>query len=158
MTDLDSGKLRSVIEMAGAAAVLLGLIFVGLELKQNTATMSAEAVFQLNASTNDLHLAMAQDSELSELVHKGLEDPASLSDIERRMFVSWMRVRFNLAEAAWIYRNKGLLDEADAAGYQGSICDTMSRNGARWFWESKFGNYAEGFINDVEKWCGLASE
>ena len=158
MTDLDSGKLRSVIEMAGAAAVLLGLIFVGLELKQNTAAMSAQAVFQLNASSNDNHLAMAQDSELSELVHKGFEDPESLSDIERRMFVSWMRLRFNIAEAAWIYRNKGLLDEADAAGYQGSICDTMSRNGARWFWESKFGNYAEGFVNDVEKWCGLASE
>ncbi len=158
MTDLDSGKLRSVIEMAGAAAILLGLVFVGLELKQNTAAMSAQAVFQLNVSANENHRAMAQDSELSELVHKGYEDPESLSDIERRMFVSWMRLRFNIAEAAWIYRNKGLLDEADAAGYQGSICDTMSRNGARWFWESKIGNYAEGFVNDVEKWCGLASE
>lgn len=55
MTDLDGGKLRFVIEMAGAAAVLLGLIFVGIELKQNTATMSAQAVYQLNASSNDIH-------------------------------------------------------------------------------------------------------
>ncbi len=100
MTDLDSGKLRSVIEMAGAAAVLLGLIFVGLELRQNTAAMSAQAVFQLNDSANESHRLMAQDSELAELVHEGHEDPESLSDLERRMFIRWMRARFNLAEAA----------------------------------------------------------
>ena len=158
MTVWDSGKIRSLIEMAGAAAVLLGLIFVGLELRQNTAAMSAQAVFQLNDSANESHRLMAQDSELAELVHEGHEDPESLSDLERRMFIRWMRARFNLAEAAWIYRNKGLIDEADAAGYQGAICDTMSRKGARWFWDNDFGNYADGFVEDVEKWCGLASE
>ncbi len=61
MTDWDSEKLRSVFEMAGAAAVLLGLIFVGLELKQKAA-MSAQAVFQLNDSADESHRLVAYDS------------------------------------------------------------------------------------------------
>ena len=153
MRDWSSGKIRVISELAGAAAVLLGLIFVGLELRQNTAALSAQAIFELNTSSNDNHRLMAQDDALEELVNNGYKDPDSLSESDRRRFVRYMRIRFNIAEAEWMYHKKGIIDESDAAGYRNALCDDLSRKGARWFWDNAFGNYAEGFVEDVEAWC-----
>ena len=154
MTD-GSGRnhLRVIFEIAGAVAVLLGLVFVGLELRQNTAAMTAQAVFELNNSANESHRLLAQDESLEQLVNSGYEDPTLLSETERRRFVRWMRVRFNALEAAWMYRDKGLLDESEWAGYRGGLCRTLSREGARWFWDAEIGSYAEGFVEDAEAWC-----
>ena len=153
MRDLSSGKLRVIFELAGATAVLLGLIFVGLELRQNTAALSAQAIFELNNSGNDNHRLAVQDESLEELIHNGHKDPDSLSESDRRRYVRWMRMRFNAAEAAWIYQNKGLLNESEYAGYRSGLCGDLSRKGARWFWDNKFGNYVEGFVADVEASC-----
>ena len=153
MTDWIDGKVKVILELTGVVAIFLGLVFVGLELSQNTAVASAQAIFQLNNSSNGNHILIAQDPVLAELVNKGYEDPESLSDIERRMFVRWMRVRFNLMEASWLYYEKGLVDEGDFAGIRGSICETMSLKGARWFWDNGIGNYADGFVEDVNNWC-----
>jgi hypothetical protein len=146
-------KLRSVVELAGAAGVILGLVFVGLELRQNTAVSSAQAVLDLNGIGSEIHLALAQDADLERLVHAGYEDPNSLTEDERRRFVRWLRVRINAYEVAWMYQREGLLTRAEAAGYRSATCEILGREGARWFWEAELGNYAQGFVEDVNAWC-----
>ena len=158
MTDWGNGKLRNLVEMAGAGAIFLGLIFVGLELQQNTAALSAQAIFLLNDSANADHRSVAQDPVLAELVYKGYEDPESLNDNERHRFTHWLNAVFNSHESAWLYHRKGLIQESDYAGWKGSTCYILSFNGARWYWTNNLGNYADGFIEDVEEWCGLVTE
>lgn len=146
-------NLRGLVEIIGLVAVLLGLVFVGLELRQNTAALSAQAVFELNDSSNESHRALAQDAALAALVSKGYENPAALTDLELERYARWMRVRFNLAEAGWLYQEQGLIDDGDSAGIRGSICADLEKEGAKWFWESNIGNYALGFAEDVTAWC-----
>jgi len=65
MTKIDwsMGKLRALIELAGAGAVLLGLIFVGYEPRQNTAAVQAATLQSMvDLSTNAL-LDAATNSE-----------------------------------------------------------------------------------------------
>jgi hypothetical protein len=106
MSERSGGNLRVIFELAGAVAVLVGLVFVGLELRQNTAALSAQAVFELNNIGSDSHRLLAQDGSLEKLVHNGYEDPNSLSEDERRRFVRWISVTFNIFDAAWMYQNK----------------------------------------------------
>ena len=158
MSDSSPRNMKTVIEAAAAIAVLLGLIFVGLELKQNTVALSAQAIFQLNDNANADHRSVAQDPVLAELVYKGYEEPDSLTDNERHRFTHWMKAVFNTHESAWLYHRKGILEEGDFAGWKGSTCSILSYDGARWFWKGNFGIYPDGFVDDVEKWCGLASK
>lgn len=146
-------RLRSIVELAGAAGVVLGLVFVGLELRQSTAVSSAQAVLDLNGIGNEIHMTLAQDADLERLVQAGYADPNSLSEDERRRFVRLLRVRINTFEVAWMYQEKGLLSGTEAAGYRSATCETLAREGARWFWEAEMGNYAGGFVEDVEAWC-----
>ena len=45
MSDRNRKNVKSIIELIGAVAVLIGLVFVGLELRQNTVAVQA-ATFQ----------------------------------------------------------------------------------------------------------------
>ena len=65
MSDSSARNLKTVIEAAGAGAVLLGLIFVGLEVKQNTAAMQAATIQGLaDSSQEQLLLLRCQEGDL----------------------------------------------------------------------------------------------
>lgn len=153
MSIWDSGNFKRVVEIASAVAVVLGLIFVGLELKQNTAAISAQAIFELNASSNEAFREVAQNPDLADLLSRGYADPQSLNSNERDRFHYWLRSVFNLNESAYLYYKKGLIEESDYAGWRGSLCELLRRNGAKQFWTGNIGNYADGFVEDVNDWC-----
>ena len=54
-------------------AVVVSLVFVGSELRLNTAAVSSESAYQLNLSMDSRYRMMAQDAGLAELVTKGYE-------------------------------------------------------------------------------------
>lgn len=153
MSIWDSERFKVLVEIASASAVVLGLVFVGLELKQNTAATSGQVFFQLNEQSSASKITFAQDAELADLVMRGNDDPESLSEIERARYIDWTRARFNFLEAYWVYRKKGLIDDSDSAGMQGSICDTFAVKGTKWSWRKHLGNYTAGFVEDVERMC-----
>ena len=93
MSAWDSGKLRTIVELSSAGAVLLGLVFVGMELRQNTSVVSAQAVHDLNESANNAMLQLAQDADLADLTLRGNENPRALNDTERQQYNAWMLVR-----------------------------------------------------------------
>jgi hypothetical protein len=149
----DSGRFKGLVEITSAVAVVLGLIFVGLELKQNTAAISAQAIFELNASSNEAFREVAQNPELADLLNRGYADPQTLDTNERYRFNYWLRSVFNANESAYLYYKKGLIEESDFAGWRGALCGLLRRKGAEQFWTGNLGNYADGFVEDVNDWC-----
>ena len=82
MSDWNSGKLRAFVELAGAVAVLLGLIFVGLELRQNTAAVQASTLQgMIDLSTNYL-INTSLDPEFLRVFSKAQADPNQLDETE----------------------------------------------------------------------------
>ena len=74
---MNADKLRGVLELIGSGAVLLGLIFVGLELRQNTAAVEAASLqSQTDASTEFLTL-VASDGELARIWIEAPRDPGA---------------------------------------------------------------------------------
>lgn len=73
---------KSALEVLSAVAVLLGLAFVGFELRQNTAAVEASS----RQSTSDASVAwlltIASDPELAHLWGVASKDLQNLSDTE----------------------------------------------------------------------------
>ena len=153
MTILENGRFKALIEVTGVVAVVLGLVFVGLELNQNTAVISAQAIFELNASSNEAFREVAQNPDLADLLDRGYADPDSLNANELDRFNYWLRAVFNANESAYLYYKKGLIEEGDFAGWREALCALLQRKGAEQFWTGNLGNYAEGFVDDVNDWC-----
>jgi len=157
---VNNDKLNQWLATLANFGVVIGIIFLVIEIRQtsmqieqNTAAISGEAFFKLNENSSASKIIFAQDAELAAIVLKGNEDPVSLTEVERARYIDWTRARFNFLEAYWVYRRKGLIDDSDSAGMQGSICDTFAVKGTRWSWENHPGNYTAGFRKDVEQLC-----
>jgi hypothetical protein len=157
---MNNEKLNQWLTILANLGVVVGIIFLVVEIRQtstqiekNTAALSAQVFFQLNESSSISKRAIAQDAELAELLMRGDEDPESLTELERERFIQWTKARFNFLEAYWFYRAKGLIDDRDAAGMKGSICDAFAVKGYRWVWQNHLGNYTAGFVEDVENLC-----
>ena len=52
-------KLSTWAEVAGILALVVSLVFVGIEIRNNTAATSAQALLELNVAMNDVMLLQA---------------------------------------------------------------------------------------------------
>lgn len=146
-------EIKQLVEMFGITAVIISLVFVGYELRLNTAAVSSESAYQLNLSMDNRYRMMAQDPTLAELVTKGYDSPNLLTDLEKTQFEGWIRADLNMSEAAWFSYSRGLIPETDFNGYISSTCDRLTSNGGEWFWQNNSDKYASGFVEDVGNWC-----
>jgi len=127
MTEVSRGKLKSIIELSGAGAILVGLIFVGFELRQNTAAVHADTFQNLTELTTDSMLLLATDEELGRIVRKGRTDISSLDESEAFRFLQYRRVTWLRMQIAFLQWRRGALDDEDWEFYSQFLCRNYSR-------------------------------
>ena len=127
MANRDMGRLRGIIELIGAGAVLLGLIFVGIELRQNTAAVEAASIDGLTNLSQDFFLILASDQELARIWDIGQEDMSKLNESERSRFLWILRSRLVRWQSAFLQWRRGTLGDEDWAYYRALICDSTQQ-------------------------------
>jgi hypothetical protein len=74
-------RSRVLIEGVGLLGVVLSLVFVGVEIRQNTTAMRAATLQAVTSQVNDLNLAIATDSELAVLAARMLDGDLARDDL-----------------------------------------------------------------------------
>ena len=149
---------RVSLEVISASAVLLGLLFVGLELRHANKLAESEAVNSLNGMIVELNMAK-YEAPASEGLWANYflgqpfdETNLSPSDLEilGTNLISWM----SLYEAAWKYYETGILKEGEFAGYIEGACDELARGEfAKEFWKQNKSLFTEGYVQKLEATC-----
>lgn len=93
-----TSRLRNVVEVAGIIAVILTLVFVGYELRQNTSQMRAVASYSITQGVNLMNAGVYNDSSLAAILINGERDYASLDSVHRMRFDAFQFSRLNMAE------------------------------------------------------------
>ena len=115
----------------GSVAVLIGLIFVGLELRQNTAAMQAASLQnQTDASTNFLIL-VASDADLARIWIEGQDDPGNLNETDALRYYLFTRARWLRMQNAFLQWRRGMLTDDVWNYYERLICDPEATGGRR---------------------------
>ena len=65
---------REVFEIFGLIGVIGSLIFVGVEVRQNTAEIRGSTHQSVSEQVNELYLTIAEDERLSKLISEMMED------------------------------------------------------------------------------------
>ena len=90
--------------------VIAGLVFLGLEVRQNSSQMRTEASYTMNESINFLNSGLYSDPTLSSIVRRGEQNFSSLDDDEKYRFVAFELSRLNLAEYILDLEGEGVSD------------------------------------------------
>lgn len=144
-----SGK--TIRETLGFLGVIASLIFVGLEIHQNTLAARAAAIQESTNVAREQVLMLATDPELNRINMIGNEEPSRLN-VEEQARYRWMRVSFWWGMQG-LYRqwDLGVLPNEEWQAWYRVICSTLESPGQRAFWEEQ-GNsvYIPQFVEIVE--------
>ncbi|MCK5483070.1 MAG: hypothetical protein KAJ13_05180 [Gemmatimonadetes bacterium] len=95
---MDRKKADWGISLLANLGVLGGLVFVGLEIRQNTSQLRADASYSITTIVNEMNAGIYADSTLADLLLRGEENLDALNAIERRRFDAFQFSRLNVAE------------------------------------------------------------
>ena len=121
-----SGK--AVRETLGFLAVVAGLVFVGLEIRQNTAVARAEAYRDIAIFTTEMVNSMSEDREWIALYERIRRGEIDFTPEEMRLAIWRFDGLFRHAEMIWRQVENGVLPQsAMALVLEGALGSAFAR-------------------------------
>ena len=149
---MQTERLRGILDFAGGIAVLIGLVFVGLELRQNTAAVEAASLQNQTDASTDFLLMIAADEDLTRIWMDATKDPSQLSEIDSQRYFFITRSRWLRMQNAYLQWRRGTLTAEDWLFYSGLICDPDTEGTVLFThtWDQHRNQLTEGFVDYVE--------
>ena len=150
-------KLSALAETIGIASVVLSLIFVGYEIRQNTQATSAQAILEITALMGDQMNFYAQDPAYVDIqiaAEDSIEGLENLSRSERYRFWSATYSKWNVFEAAHVFHRKGLIEDSDFVSWTGAMCYWYLRPSDRALIDNKEIILLDSLVTYLDNNCG----
>jgi putative salt-induced outer membrane protein YdiY len=96
MTNLES--LANLGEIIGAVTVVVSLIYLAVQVRQNTQAQQTENFSRALDRVASIQATLSQDPEMSVIFSKGVSDPSDLTSRERMQFTWTMYELFGAFE------------------------------------------------------------
>jgi hypothetical protein len=104
-------------QIIGAIAVLASLVFVGVQVRQNTKSQKVVAVDSLSAAIAAINVPAMESPVLGEALAMATLDWAAASREQRIVAHYFLFSFFKLCESAWYQRRANVLDDAQWVGW-----------------------------------------
>ena len=86
--------IGAVAELIGAVGVIGSLVYLAVQIRQNTRSLRASAYQAITGHVGDINRALFENAEVAHIVDVGSQDRAKLSPEERRRFNAYQMMRF----------------------------------------------------------------
>jgi hypothetical protein len=144
----------AISQLVAAVAVILSLVFVGLQIKQNTRALQRTEHNSTTEQWTVIRQAIAQNRDIADLMTAGLQGERTLDSADQ------LRLDQMLAEQAWAAfhiwdrTQRGIFPKGTFEPTGGALLATLLRTpgGAAWWRSAKqAGNgFPPGFVADVD--------
>lgn len=147
--DLDS--LANLGEFVGGIFVLVTLIYLAYQIRQNTRSLRIENHARVLERMSNVQSRLAVDPELNHIFMVGAEDPARLTRAERIRFAWALYEMFGAAEFMYHQSRERALPAEVWARWEATLGWWMSHPGIRAWWTTKPAPLAKDFEAFVAK-------
>lgn len=113
-------KWALIAEIVGGTAVIISLIFVGLEIRQsseetvqNTIALEVGAYQDLISQISDMNILIIQDPEFAYLYSRMLSCEKPADDIEAQRIITFITLNIRHGDMAYKQFESGLIDQND---------------------------------------------
>jgi len=144
-------QLANIAEVFGMLVVAVTLIFLTLQMRQNTRALRSTTTQNANEMAVAIYNPIVADADLADLLLRGLRDPGVLTEAEMARFTAhWQNCFFTWQN--WFYqRHEGELDSGIWLGFSALLGDVFRTPGIQDFWKKRRHYFSEGFRDYLEK-------
>lgn len=153
--EVQASKLRlgdwaHIAEIIGAIAVVVSLIFVGLQISQNTAATRASASQAVHSAFADWYQSVQSDPALLSLSTRGMQDYDALSPTEKSQFIAlFMSFSLDTQDAFYKWRD-GSLDPELWRTWELVSMNLYSTPGGKAFWQERSYLFAQSYRDFIQ--------
>jgi hypothetical protein len=144
-------KRQEITEFVGVVAVVVGLVFVGLELRQNTTIQRINATQTLAAEYSDALEVMAYEGEAACIYALGINGLENLNEAERLRFFVQMFLIFRSAEQLHYYSLEGMVEPRVWRGFERQLNEVANLPGVRQWWTMRRSWYSDVFQSYIDE-------
>ncbi|WP_158913361.1 hypothetical protein [Caulobacter sp. S45] len=144
-------EISQISQTLGSAAVVASLIFVGVQLSQNTKATRASSHHAVSEALNRVNLLWARNGDVARIWLSGMQDRGALTPEDRWRFDSTLRAYLHVCETMYMQATLGAGDSSIVIAEETGIKSVFSSAGVKEWWvENPFG-FSPDFRSYVEK-------
>jgi hypothetical protein len=132
MTIMELGALG---EFVGAIAVVLTLVYLAVQVRQNTAGLRA-AAYQSWLTGKNSHQVVAAQPHMSAIIDAGIADSRNLDVDSWGAFVAFYRTGMQLAQASHLLHERGFLERELMEIEMKTAAGLLTFPGIRQWWDA----------------------
>lgn len=142
----------SIAEITGVVVVVVTLIYLSVQLRQNTQALHSSGAQATHDALGAYYLALARDGDLLDLFRSGTEDLTGLSDQESaQVYALWTYTLYNTQN--WLYQQRtSALDQELTDTWLASVSDNFHSAGFQQYWRHRrdyFSQRLQNYVDDV---------
>ena len=146
MTLLEWGALG---ELIGGIAIIVSLIYVGIQVKDNAGAVRSAAANDANVATQSWYMQIGSDRQTSELVYEALTSEVALSNQEEFQFLMMMHGSVLAFQNSYLLAEEGTIDFELRESATTAISGVKDLPGFRRYWRQRRSYLHSGFADYV---------
>ena len=144
------GKLKlsewaHVAEIFTSVVVIISLVYVGLEVNQNTQSLQNESYLSVMEVIIEGDNILATDAELNRIAMAANKAPSSVSAEEWSRYEHLMYPRFGIWEYLYLAKQQSAISDAQWLAFEPYFHNNFCHAGWKHFWEKNHWGYAGAF-------------
>ena len=143
--------LGNLGEFVSAVAVVVSVLYLAIQIRQNTRSLRAQAHQSITTHIAELNRTIVEYDEVAEILERGLEDPTVLTPAEARRFNAYNSARFRHYDNIYYQYRVGVLEESQWVGFSRMLRFHFMQAGLRRWWNDSTAFYSPEFVAYCEK-------
>ncbi len=137
-------SINYVGQTIAAVAVVVSLLFVGVQIRNNTSATKAASHGAVSTALNEINRMFAENADVTKIWLSGMNDRQALTQEERWRFDATARAYFHVCETMFIQARLGAGDKGVMMAEESGIKTVLASHGVKEWWaENPFGFCAE---------------
>jgi hypothetical protein len=143
--------LGNIGEFVGAVAVVVSLLYLAIQIRQNTRSLRAQAHQSITSHIAELNRTIVESAEVAAIMEQGLADPLQLSASDRRRFNAYNSARFRHYDNLFYQYRAGTLEESQWRGFDNLLRFHFQQPGISRWWGDNTPYYSDEFVEYVAR-------
>ncbi len=142
--------IGAVGELAGALAVMVSLVYLAIQVRQNTRSIRGAMYSTIVQSFQELNILSASDSEVARVLEEGVEDWDGLAAGDRARLLHGFFSLFKNFENAYYQYRQGTLEPGLWEGWSLLMRSYFSKPGVQSWWHLRRKAFSTEFREFLE--------
>ncbi len=143
--------IGALSEVVGAIGILITLIYLAIQIRQNTKIVQTEYIQRLTDSFNQVNFLIASDDRMAQIMRKGRTNYEGLEDVEKARFNFMNLAIFRIYDSLFSQMQRGTGEKELWDAELKTLKWIFSAPGARSWWREHPFTFSQGFSEFIDK-------